>query len=160
MEAVITGLADDFQVLKRHRKLFTFGVTFGTFLLALFCITKVRRGWALGYLELGRLHFNPVRSGIPSHGGGVGWGWGRGAGVSAGEPQWDRHQPCSLISPRRHPSVLSLPPPSLRDSRRLFQTADLFEGKPKSLWKPAPLLSARATTLGPLGEHKYALLRQ
>lgn len=42
MEAVITGLADDFQVLKRHRKLFTFGVTLGTFLLALFCITKVR----------------------------------------------------------------------------------------------------------------------
>ncbi|XP_054524391.1 sodium-dependent noradrenaline transporter isoform X4 [Pan troglodytes] len=40
MEAVITGLADDFQVLKRHRKLFTFGVTFSTFLLALFCITK------------------------------------------------------------------------------------------------------------------------
>uniref|UniRef100_A0A2K5W7N9 Transporter n=1 Tax=Macaca fascicularis TaxID=9541 RepID=A0A2K5W7N9_MACFA len=40
MEAIITGLADDFQVLKRHRKLFTFGVTFGTFLLALFCITK------------------------------------------------------------------------------------------------------------------------
>ncbi|XP_058384594.1 sodium-dependent noradrenaline transporter isoform X2 [Diceros bicornis minor] len=40
MEAVITGLADDFQVLKRHRKLFTLGVTFGTFLLALFCITK------------------------------------------------------------------------------------------------------------------------
>ncbi|XP_012518126.1 PREDICTED: sodium-dependent noradrenaline transporter [Propithecus coquereli] len=40
MEAVITGLADDFQILKRHRKLFTFGVTFGTFLLALFCITK------------------------------------------------------------------------------------------------------------------------
>ena len=42
MEAVITGLADDFQVLKRHRKLFTFAVSFGTFLLALFCITKVR----------------------------------------------------------------------------------------------------------------------
>uniref|UniRef100_A0A8D2E2W2 Transporter n=1 Tax=Sciurus vulgaris TaxID=55149 RepID=A0A8D2E2W2_SCIVU len=40
MEAVITGLADDFQVLKRNRKLFTFGVTVGTFLLALFCITK------------------------------------------------------------------------------------------------------------------------
>uniref|UniRef100_A0A8D0WD05 Transporter n=1 Tax=Sus scrofa TaxID=9823 RepID=A0A8D0WD05_PIG len=40
MEAVITGLADDFPVLKRHRKLFTFGVSFGTFLLALFCITK------------------------------------------------------------------------------------------------------------------------
>ncbi|XP_049719613.1 sodium-dependent noradrenaline transporter isoform X4 [Elephas maximus indicus] len=40
MEAVITGMADDFQILKRHRKLFTFGVTSGTFLLALFCITK------------------------------------------------------------------------------------------------------------------------
>ncbi|MEJ1276210.1 solute carrier family 6 (neurotransmitter transporter dopamine) member 3 [Cricetulus griseus] len=40
MEAVITGLADDFQVLKRHRKLFTFGVTISTFLLAMFCITK------------------------------------------------------------------------------------------------------------------------
>uniref|UniRef100_A0A8D0GBE5 Transporter n=1 Tax=Sphenodon punctatus TaxID=8508 RepID=A0A8D0GBE5_SPHPU len=40
MEAVITGLADDFQILKRHRKLFTFGVSFGTFLLALFCITN------------------------------------------------------------------------------------------------------------------------
>lgn len=52
MEAVITGLADDFQVLKRHRKLFTFGVAVGTFLLALFCITKVRRGWALGHMGL------------------------------------------------------------------------------------------------------------
>lgn len=41
MEAVITGLADDFQILKQHRKLFTFGVSFGTFLLALFCITNV-----------------------------------------------------------------------------------------------------------------------
>ncbi|NXT45691.1 SC6A2 protein, partial [Pluvianellus socialis] len=40
MEAVITGLADDFQILKQHRKLFTFGVSFGTFLLALFCITN------------------------------------------------------------------------------------------------------------------------
>ncbi|EMP41271.1 Sodium-dependent noradrenaline transporter [Chelonia mydas] len=40
MEAVITGLADDFQILKRHRKLFTFGVCFGTFLVALFCITN------------------------------------------------------------------------------------------------------------------------
>ncbi|XP_032629403.1 sodium-dependent noradrenaline transporter [Chelonoidis abingdonii] len=40
MEAVITGLADDFQILKRHRKLFTFGVSFGTFLAALFCITN------------------------------------------------------------------------------------------------------------------------
>lgn len=44
MEAVITGLADDFQVLKRHRKLFTFGVTIGTFLLAMFCVTKVSLG--------------------------------------------------------------------------------------------------------------------
>ncbi|XP_061449644.1 sodium-dependent noradrenaline transporter [Rhineura floridana] len=40
MEAVITGLADDFHILKRHRKLFTFGVSFGTFLVALFCITN------------------------------------------------------------------------------------------------------------------------
>ncbi|XP_038610042.1 sodium-dependent noradrenaline transporter [Tachyglossus aculeatus] len=40
MEAVITGLADDFQILKRHRKLFTFAICGGTFLLALFCITK------------------------------------------------------------------------------------------------------------------------
>ncbi|KAM4767327.1 sodium-dependent noradrenaline transporter [Corvus cornix cornix] len=40
MEAVITGLADDFHLLKQHRKLFTFGVSFGTFLLALFCITN------------------------------------------------------------------------------------------------------------------------
>ncbi|NXA34699.1 SC6A2 protein, partial [Eudromia elegans] len=40
MEAVITGLADDFQILKQHRKLFTFGVSFGTFLLALLCITN------------------------------------------------------------------------------------------------------------------------
>ncbi|KAF7244733.1 Sodium-dependent noradrenaline transporter, partial [Varanus komodoensis] len=40
MEAVITGLADDFQILKRRRKLFTFCVSFGTFLLALCCITN------------------------------------------------------------------------------------------------------------------------
>ncbi|KAH0619648.1 hypothetical protein JD844_000485 [Phrynosoma platyrhinos] len=40
MEAVITGLADDFQIIKRRRKLFTFCVSFGTFLLALFCITS------------------------------------------------------------------------------------------------------------------------
>ncbi|KAJ7311863.1 hypothetical protein JRQ81_006178 [Phrynocephalus forsythii] len=40
MEAVITGLADDFQILKRRRKLFTFCVSFSTFLLALFCITN------------------------------------------------------------------------------------------------------------------------
>ncbi|XP_066494055.1 sodium-dependent noradrenaline transporter [Tiliqua scincoides] len=40
MEAVITGLADDFQILKIHRKLFTLGVCIATFLLALFCITN------------------------------------------------------------------------------------------------------------------------
>lgn len=62
MEAVITGLADDFQILKRHRKLFTLGVTLSTFLLALFCITKVRRAWALGPMELLRLHFSKVKA--------------------------------------------------------------------------------------------------
>uniref|UniRef100_A0A671LDE5 Transporter n=1 Tax=Sinocyclocheilus anshuiensis TaxID=1608454 RepID=A0A671LDE5_9TELE len=40
MEAVITGLSDDFKFLKRHRKLFTFAVVFGTFLIALLCITN------------------------------------------------------------------------------------------------------------------------
>uniref|UniRef100_A0A673N3S9 Transporter n=1 Tax=Sinocyclocheilus rhinocerous TaxID=307959 RepID=A0A673N3S9_9TELE len=40
MEAVITGLSDDFKFLKRHRKLFTFSVVFGTFLIALLCITN------------------------------------------------------------------------------------------------------------------------
>uniref|UniRef100_A0A671R244 Transporter n=1 Tax=Sinocyclocheilus anshuiensis TaxID=1608454 RepID=A0A671R244_9TELE len=40
MEAVITGLSDDFKILKRNRKLFTFIVTFGTFLIALLCITN------------------------------------------------------------------------------------------------------------------------
>uniref|UniRef100_A0A672LS70 Transporter n=1 Tax=Sinocyclocheilus grahami TaxID=75366 RepID=A0A672LS70_SINGR len=40
MEAVITGLSDDFKFLKRHRKLFTFTVVFGTFLIALLCITN------------------------------------------------------------------------------------------------------------------------
>ena len=68
MEAVITGLADDFQVLKRHRKLFTFGVTFGTFLLALFCITKVRKGSGPGHLlpEVGGggVLFNLVGTGM------------------------------------------------------------------------------------------------
>lgn len=83
MEAVITGLADDFQALKRHRKLFTFGVTFGTFLLALFCITKVRRGWALSHLSLVRLSV-------------LAWELGRGRVSSAGEARWDSHpQPCS-----------------------------------------------------------------
>ncbi|KAG7468321.1 hypothetical protein MATL_G00141710 [Megalops atlanticus] len=40
MEAVITGLTDDFQILKRNRKIFTFVTAFGTFLIALFCITN------------------------------------------------------------------------------------------------------------------------
>uniref|UniRef100_A0AAQ4S267 Transporter n=1 Tax=Gasterosteus aculeatus aculeatus TaxID=481459 RepID=A0AAQ4S267_GASAC len=40
MEAVITGLSDDFKILKRNRKLFTFATAFGTFLVALFCITN------------------------------------------------------------------------------------------------------------------------
>ncbi|KAJ8252539.1 hypothetical protein COCON_G00218510 [Conger conger] len=40
MEAVITGLTDDFKILKRNRKLFTFATAFGTFLMALFCITN------------------------------------------------------------------------------------------------------------------------
>nr|XP_056718357.1 sodium-dependent noradrenaline transporter [Euleptes europaea] len=40
MEAIITGLADDFHILKKHRKLFTFGVAVITFLGALFCITN------------------------------------------------------------------------------------------------------------------------
>ncbi|XP_075181541.1 sodium-dependent noradrenaline transporter [Anomaloglossus baeobatrachus] len=40
MEAVITGLADDITILKRHRKLFTFLVAVITFLFALLCITN------------------------------------------------------------------------------------------------------------------------
>ncbi|XP_006000314.1 sodium-dependent noradrenaline transporter [Latimeria chalumnae] len=40
MEAVITGLADDFKLLKRHRKLFTFVTAFGIFLFSLPCITN------------------------------------------------------------------------------------------------------------------------
>ncbi|RVE74797.1 hypothetical protein OJAV_G00025580 [Oryzias javanicus] len=40
MEAVITGLADDFKILKRNRKLFTFATAFGTFLFALLCVTN------------------------------------------------------------------------------------------------------------------------
>lgn len=41
MEAVITGLTDDFKILKRNRKLFTFATAFGTFLFALLCVTNV-----------------------------------------------------------------------------------------------------------------------
>ncbi|XP_041078417.1 sodium-dependent noradrenaline transporter [Polyodon spathula] len=40
MEAIITGLADDFKILKRNRKLFTFVTAFGTFLVALSCVTN------------------------------------------------------------------------------------------------------------------------
>uniref|UniRef100_A0A8C2XH33 Transporter n=1 Tax=Cyclopterus lumpus TaxID=8103 RepID=A0A8C2XH33_CYCLU len=40
MEAVITGLSDDFKFLKRNRKVFTFATAFGTFLVALCCITN------------------------------------------------------------------------------------------------------------------------
>lgn len=41
MEAVITGLTDDFKILKRNRKLFTFITSLGTFLVALLCVTNV-----------------------------------------------------------------------------------------------------------------------
>ncbi|XP_067905579.1 sodium-dependent noradrenaline transporter [Heterodontus francisci] len=40
MEAVVTGITDDFKCLKKHRKLFTFVTAGGTFLVALFCITN------------------------------------------------------------------------------------------------------------------------
>ncbi|KAK6480169.1 sodium-dependent noradrenaline transporter-like [Huso huso] len=40
MEAIITGLTDDFKILKRNRKLFTFVTAFGTFLVALSCVTN------------------------------------------------------------------------------------------------------------------------
>uniref|UniRef100_A0A8C6TI36 Transporter n=1 Tax=Neogobius melanostomus TaxID=47308 RepID=A0A8C6TI36_9GOBI len=40
MEAVITGLSDDFKFLKRNRKAFTFATAFGTFLVALCCVTN------------------------------------------------------------------------------------------------------------------------
>ncbi|XP_069824557.1 sodium-dependent noradrenaline transporter isoform X1 [Dendropsophus ebraccatus] len=40
MEAVITGLADDIAIFKKHRKLFTFLVAVITFLFALLCITN------------------------------------------------------------------------------------------------------------------------
>lgn len=41
MESVITGLADEFQLLHRHRELFTLLVVLATFLLSLFCVTNV-----------------------------------------------------------------------------------------------------------------------
>lgn len=42
MESVITGLVDEFQLLHRHRELFTLFVVLATFLLSLFCVTNVR----------------------------------------------------------------------------------------------------------------------
>ncbi|XP_032892203.1 sodium-dependent noradrenaline transporter [Amblyraja radiata] len=40
MEAVVTGITDDFKILKKHRKLFTLVTAGGTFLVALLCITN------------------------------------------------------------------------------------------------------------------------
>uniref|UniRef100_A0A8D0WJ82 Transporter n=1 Tax=Sus scrofa TaxID=9823 RepID=A0A8D0WJ82_PIG len=40
MESVITGLIDEFQLLHRHRKLFTLFVVLTTFFLSLFCVTN------------------------------------------------------------------------------------------------------------------------
>ncbi|XP_040613672.1 sodium-dependent dopamine transporter isoform X3 [Mesocricetus auratus] len=40
MESVITGLVDEFQLLHRHRELFTLGIVLTTFLLSLFCVTN------------------------------------------------------------------------------------------------------------------------
>lgn len=46
MESVITGLTDEFQLLHRHRELFTLFIVLVTFLLSLFCVTNVRTGSA------------------------------------------------------------------------------------------------------------------
>ncbi|XP_006917226.1 sodium-dependent dopamine transporter [Pteropus alecto] len=40
MESVITGLTDEFQLLHRHRELFTLFIVLVTFLLSLFCVTN------------------------------------------------------------------------------------------------------------------------
>ncbi|KAM7148064.1 sodium-dependent dopamine transporter [Molossus nigricans] len=40
MESVITGLIDEFQLLHRHRELFTLSIVLVTFLLSLFCVTN------------------------------------------------------------------------------------------------------------------------
>lgn len=42
MESVVTGLTDEFQLLHRHRELFTLFIVLVTFLLSLFCVTNVR----------------------------------------------------------------------------------------------------------------------
>jgi hypothetical protein len=59
MEAVITGLADDFKILKKHRKLFTFATAFGTFLFALLCITNVSipAGYRPSHVSVEDIHF-------------------------------------------------------------------------------------------------------
>lgn len=46
MESVITGLSDEFQLLHKHRELFTLSIVLLTFLLSLFCVTNVRTGSA------------------------------------------------------------------------------------------------------------------
>lgn len=43
MEAVLTGLTDDFKILKRNRKLVTFASAILTFLFALLCVTNVSK---------------------------------------------------------------------------------------------------------------------
>ncbi|XP_012869307.1 PREDICTED: sodium-dependent dopamine transporter [Dipodomys ordii] len=40
MESVITGLIDEFQLLHRHREVFTLGIVLATFLLSLLCVTN------------------------------------------------------------------------------------------------------------------------
>ncbi|XP_015980144.2 sodium-dependent dopamine transporter [Rousettus aegyptiacus] len=40
MESVVTGLTDEFQLLHRHRELFTLFIVLVTFLLSLFCVTN------------------------------------------------------------------------------------------------------------------------
>lgn len=52
MESVITGLVDEFQLLHRHRELFTLGIVLATFLLSLFCVTNVCSFLLLSYVSL------------------------------------------------------------------------------------------------------------
>lgn len=47
MESVITGLTDEFQLLHRHRELFTLSIVLATFFLSLFCVTNVSTCWRL-----------------------------------------------------------------------------------------------------------------
>lgn len=53
MESVITGLVDEFQLLHRHRELFTLGIVLATFLLSLFCVTNVCSFLLLSYVSPG-----------------------------------------------------------------------------------------------------------